>query len=53
MTPAIETDRKPTPGIELIAKVQCALERTDLTRIRTHDVSLANRYVIGYLRIVA
>ena len=33
MAPAIETDRKPTSGAELAAKVQCALERADLTRI--------------------
>ena len=38
--PAIKTDREPASGIELIAKVQRALERTDLSRIRTHDVPL-------------
>ena len=41
MAPVIETARKPTSRIELIAKVQHALERAGLSQIRTHDVSLA------------
>ena len=49
MAPAIETDRKPTSGIELAAKVQRALERP---RRIFGDIP-PNRYVNGYLWIVA